>query len=214
MLMCKDGYREAMVGTICLYDTDGERQHTIYLGATPEYGKATFWQRMEREIAQVKSRYPQATFVGIADGAKDNWSFLEQHTSRQNLDFYHATSYLKAAAYAAYPRNTTKRSEWISERCHSLKHETNAAIQIVDEMKSFRDKKLSSKRIEELESSITYFENHVDKMDYAQSITEHIPIGSAVTEAACKTIVKQRLCQSGMKWLELGASIVLSMSYI
>jgi len=33
-----------------------------------------------------------------------------------------------------------------------------------------------------------------------------IAIGSGVTEAACKTIVKQRLCQSGMKWLELGAS--------
>ena len=46
-------------------------------------------------------------------------------------------------------------------------------------------------------------------MDYAQSITEHISIGSGMTEVACKTIVKQRLCQSGMKWLEKGASIVL-----
>jgi hypothetical protein len=40
-LMCEDGWRETMVGTISFYDRDGQRQHTIYLAATPEYGKAT-----------------------------------------------------------------------------------------------------------------------------------------------------------------------------
>ena len=73
-----------MVGTISFDNKQGERQHTIYLGATPEYGKATFWERMEREIEPVKSVYPQATYVGIADGAKDIGSFLEQHTQRPN----------------------------------------------------------------------------------------------------------------------------------
>jgi hypothetical protein len=42
LLMCIDGVREAMVGTINLYDTSGERLHTTYVGATPEYGKKTF----------------------------------------------------------------------------------------------------------------------------------------------------------------------------
>lgn len=42
-LMGEDGWRETMVGTISFYDKEGERQHTIYLAATPEYGKATFW---------------------------------------------------------------------------------------------------------------------------------------------------------------------------
>ena len=37
------------------------------------------------------------------------------------------------------------------------------------------------------------------------------PIGSGVTEAACKVIVKQRLCGSGMKWKESGAAAVLSL---
>jgi hypothetical protein len=32
LLMANDGYREAMVGNISLYDCQGERQHTIYLG--------------------------------------------------------------------------------------------------------------------------------------------------------------------------------------
>src|SRR5437868_198747 len=38
-----------------------------------------------------------------------------------------------------------------------------------------------------------------------------IPIGSGVTEAACKTLVKQRLCCSGMRWTPEGAQIILSL---
>ena len=60
LLMCEEGWRETMVGTISFYDRRGERQHTIYLAATPEYGKATFLDRMEREIGRVKAAYPQA----------------------------------------------------------------------------------------------------------------------------------------------------------
>jgi hypothetical protein len=37
------------------------------------------------------------------------------------------------------------------------------------------------------------------------------PIGSGVREAACKVIVKQRLCGSGMKWTEGGGAVVLSL---
>ena len=49
-LMCEDGWREAMVGTLPFYDAEGERQHTVYLAATPEYGKAKFLGRLEAEM--------------------------------------------------------------------------------------------------------------------------------------------------------------------
>jgi hypothetical protein len=48
-------------------------------------------------------------------------------------------------------------------------------------------------------------------MDYAESVAINHPIGSGVTEAACKTIVKQRLGQSGMQWKDKGAGIILSL---
>jgi len=211
MLLCKDGYREAMVGTISLYNRDGKRQHTIHIGATPEYGKVTFWQRMKTEIAEVKKTYPQAIYVGIADGAKDNWSFLKQHTEKQTLDFYHATGYLNAVASAAFPRSKVKRQLWLDSKCQELKHVEGAADEILNEIKTFKPKKLSKVVKESLDSSITYFENQKSEMNYAESLEENLPLGSGVTEAACKTVVKQRLCQSGMKWVEKGASIVLSL---
>ena len=98
LLMCEGGWRETMVGTIGFYDAEGDRQHTIYLAATPEYGKATFLDRMEREIARVKATYPGARYVGLADGAKGNWEFLGRHTETQVIDFWHAAEYLSDAA--------------------------------------------------------------------------------------------------------------------
>lgn len=211
MLLCKDGYREAMVGTISLYNQQGERQHTINIGATPESGKKTFWQRMTREITHIKTLYPEALYVGIADGAKDNWSFLTEHTEKQTLDFYHATGYLKGAASAAFPRSKAKRQLWLDSKCHELKHVDGAVDKILNEIKTFKPKKLSKTVEENLDSCITYFHNHKSEMNYAESVEEKLPIGSGVTEAACKTVVKQRLCQSGMKWVEKGARIVLSL---
>ncbi len=48
-------------------------------------------------------------------------------------------------------------------------------------------------------------------MDYSTHITEKLPIGSGVIEAACKTLVKQRLCGSEMRWKKKGVKTILSL---
>ena len=214
VLMREDGYREAMVGNISLYDVTGKRQHTVYIGEAPEYGKGTFFQRLEKEIATVKKHYPDALYLGIADGAKNNWSFLEQHTSRQLLDFFHVTEYLASVAYAAYPGKTDKpkRTIWLDERCKQLKREPSAVETLISEMEKLTQKNSLTKTIKEnLQAALTYFKNHRQMMDYAMHTEKNLPIGSGVTEAACKTRVKQRLCGSGMRWKDQGAKVILSL---
>lgn len=48
-------------------------------------------------------------------------------------------------------------------------------------------------------------------MNHATCQAMKFPIGSGVTEAACKTPVKARLCGSGMKWTRPGAQTVLTL---
>lgn len=214
ILMREEGWRESMVGNISLYDIEGERLHTIYIGEAPEYGKGTFFQRLEQEINKTKQHYPNVQYLGIADGAKSNWSFLEQHTDKQLLDFFHVTEYLSQVAYAAYPGKTdkTKREVWLHERCHQLKHETGTAEKLITEMEKLSKKtSLTQKIKDDLSAALTYFKNHSHMMDYATHLTQKLPIGSGVTEAACKTLVKQRLCGSGMRWKNTGAKVVLSL---
>ena len=211
MLLCNDSYREAIVGTISLYNKKRDRVHTIYMGAPPEYGKEIFLQRMEREIAHVKSLYPNARYVGVADGAEVNWTFLKPHISREILDFYHASGYIKDAANAAHPRSEKQSHLWFIEQRHELKHTRGAAKNILEKMKEFTLKKLNKTKLKKLNAAITYFTNHAHQMNYVQYLKDKLPIGSGVTEAACKTLIKQRLCCSGMKWTARGSGVVLSL---
>ena len=212
MLLCDTGWREAMVGTVSLYDAEGQRQHTIYIGATPEYGKAIFLERLEREIQRTKARYPQATYIGIADGAVSNWQFLTRHTSEQVLDFYHATGYLGAVAVAMHPKDLSQQKQWLDQNCHALKHEQGAATQLYQQMQQISQSQQHPQAIQDnLMAAVTYFHNHLHQMNYAFYGDSNYPIGSGVTEAACKTVIKQRLCCSGMRWKETGAAVVLSL---
>ena len=210
VLMCEDGWREAMVGSVSLYDKSGDRQHSIYVGASPQYGKEKFKARLEKEISHVKSLYPEAEYIGIADGARSNWDFLKSHTDRQVLDFYHVTEYLSKVSEAACPRKTGKpeRQSWLEKRCHQLKHEAGAAQEILSELKAFtKNKKLRKELKENLSVTITYFENNHHMMNYSEHIEKKLPIGSGVTEAACKTLIKQRFCRSGMRWKTIGMRV-------
>jgi hypothetical protein len=252
MLMCEGAYRQAMVGTIALYDNEGARLHTTYIAAPPEHGKETFKERLKREIEHTNALYPSAIKIGVADGAHDNWTYLEQFTQKQTLDFYHATEYLGDVAESLFAA-TTERRAWLDSRCHELKHSTGAAGLILQELERFEknildnqpiswepctpspevkgilSKQLAEKTEKEVRSgrsgvkpavkkkslaaAITYFRNNNEKgrMDYAASVAVNHPIGSGVTEAACKSIVKQRLCQSGMRWKDKGAGAILSL---
>ncbi len=208
MFMSEDGWRQAMVGTIALYGKEGDRLSTIYLSAPPEYGKSKFTTGFEKEIDYIKDIYSCADYVGIADGAQDNWTFLSKHTKCQILDFFHASEYITKVADAVY-RKREQRTKWLADSCHKLKHEENGARELLDEFCGYRSKKMGAKKKENLESSITYFTNQHAKMDYSTYIKKNYPIGSGITESACKVIIKQRLCNSGMKWKQQGARAVL-----
>jgi hypothetical protein len=214
MLLVEDGWRVAMTGTIALYDSQGERLHTIYLGAAPEYGKEEFHTRFVRELDRVKAQYPKIPYIGLSDGAADNWSFLSPITDHQLLDFYHASEYVGKVAMAMFPgkKQMDEREAWLADRLHRLKHTQGAAARLGKEMEEFAaSHTIRGQSLREgVESALTYFRNQKQRMNYGYHTARCQPIGSGVTEAACKVLIKQRFCRSGARWKEAGASAVLS----
>lgn len=210
----KEGYREVMSGTISFHNEKGERLHTIYKAQAPEYGKATFDKRFASQIDEVQKQLNEQkasrdninnslnslVYIGLADGAKDNWIFLEQHTDVSILDYWHACEYLTLASKAA-SKSTYEQKQWLINARKQLKEMQDAPQELLREMKNFKRKHGHSKIVKDgLQKAITYFQNHQHQMAYAGYEKENYPIGSGVTEAACKVIVKQRLSRSGMKW--------------
>jgi len=216
-----EGYRETMSGTISFYNKNGERLHTIYQAQAPEYGKMSFDNRFTERIEEVKANLKPlglnknddckgVSYIGLADGAKDNWSFLETHTDVSILDFWHACEYLTLASKMV-SKSVHLQKQWLSNARTRLKENENGAQDLLDEIKTFQKKRKFSKMAREgLQRSITYFQNHVYQMNYFFYEKENYPIGSGVTEAACKVIVKQRLSCSGMSWTIKSAQNVLN----
>lgn len=210
MLMGRETWREAMVGTLGFYNQAGERLHTVYTAATPEYGKLTFLERFDREVDRARAACPGARYVGLADGAKENWIHLDALTDVQVVDFYHVTTYLWAAAealFAGTPQAAEMRP-WIDGWCGRLRREPGAARALIEDLRA----RGGDRPPEAVGRASTYLQNQIKggRLNYAELDAEKIPIGSGVTEAACKVLVKQRLCGSGMRWKERGAAAVLS----
>jgi len=214
MLMHKDGWREAMCGSIAFYDHQGDRLHTIYCSATPEYGKEKFKAKLSGEIKRVQETFPHVLYIGLADGAKDNWTFLENYTNHLVLDFYHAREYISKAAFAIFNKDRKRRDQWADDWSSRLKHKQGTASRLIKELQMQRanlDKQNFIERDEEIRKVMGYFDNYKSKMNYAHHTNNHLPIGSGVTEAACKVLIKQRMCISGSRWKEEGASCVLAL---
>ena len=108
---------------LAFYDREGERQHTVYLGATPEYGKAKFLGHLEAEIERAKAKCPRGPLRGDRRRAQGNWEFLQKHTGVQVTDFWHAVEYLGKAAVVLYRGQPQTRKAWLDDACHRLKHE-------------------------------------------------------------------------------------------
>ena len=211
-------WRTAMVGALTLHDTEQVRQGTFYAACAPpveevdaagqgtgKKGKVAFWAMMEREVAAVKKRYPDATYVGLSDGAADLLPWLAGHTSVQVLDYYHASGYVHAAAPAFRHEAVPEREGpdyWAQEACRHLRYDPGAAAGL---LAAFKERLASTRSLSEaartaLEKSATYFRNNLARMDYAGYAAAGLPLGSGVTEAGCKLLVKKRLCGPGMSW--------------
>jgi hypothetical protein len=210
MQMREDGWREAMTGTVSLYNKDGERLHTTYVACSPEYGKEKFLNKLENAIVKIKDNFPKAKTIGLADGAKCNWTFLEKHTKFQVLDFFHASEYLGSYSKAVF-KEIEEQKNWLSEACHELKNEKASAVNLLNIFQNELLKKHVKADKETIETVATYYKNNCDKMNYSEILEMKLPIGSGVTEAACKVIVKERMCKAGMRWNDDGAHVVLKL---
>lgn len=203
---CEEGWKQVMVGTLTLYDSGGEPLETLHLANAPEDGKTTFFARMDREVATLKARCPDALWVGVSDGASDLRPELGRHCGQLILDFWHAAEYIASAGPAmtagTRPHGGTTAAQWIDEALHRLKTQEDGAAKLLAEMERQLDNGpvLTGTERTELARAAGYLANNLDRMDYAAAMREKLPIGSGITEAACKTIVKARLCGGGMRW--------------
>ena len=178
-------WREAACGTVSFHDADGKRMKTLYLGRMPQSGKLTLKAQLASEVAHIRRARPEIGIVAVADGAADNWTFLETLSPETEvIDFWHACEHLQTASDHAVALG------WFEKYREILRHDPRGVAKVIRALRHLRDAAATPDRAE-IERELAFFRKHRHRMRYHALKEEGIAIGSGVVEAANKTLVTQ-----------------------
>jgi hypothetical protein len=166
-------------------------------------GLAALGEPLRRQAAQVGMDRAER-WIALSDGGSGLEDWVRVNFGRVDaviLDFYHAAEYLGTLARALYPGDEVAREGWLSGWCHRLKHEGGPAV-----LEDLRPLEVRGGAAREAKAEVVrYFTNQGHRMDYPAYTAKGWAIGSGPVEAACKTVIGQRMKGSGMRWGEDGA---------
>lgn len=216
-------FRNAMVGAFSFYehDEDGKPQRisSSYIARTPEERALLFKEDFERTVTGYQTQLPDDEMVAkifLCDGHRAIWKYAHQCTVLKDhlflVDFYHTTEHLSRAAEAIFGKSSEYGKRWYLKWRDALKTDVTAPMSIIRSIGGYLERsKLPKSRADELKKEHTFFKRNKKLMHYSECISKGYPIGSGPVEAAAKTIVKQRMCRSGMRWSRPGAQYILTL---
>ncbi len=204
--------REAKLGALfsqTAFDEKGnpirDPDSTTYIGkieSVDTFGPRLYAEALSRGLANAG----RVAFIG--DGAAWIWNMAEEHFkgATQILDYYHAAEHLSALARTLFPGDESKKKKWLKPNKDLLWE--GEIEQLLSELRSLNVKGKKEEKVEEL---IGYYENNEKRMDYAEFREQGFFIGSGVVEAGCRSVIGQRLKQSGMHWSVRGANSIIAL---
>lgn len=203
------GYREVGCATISFCDEDGEMISAIRIARMPEHKKATLKTSLLAEVRAIWERRPDLRVVKVADAAADNWDFLGKAIpiGEELIDFWHAAEHLGQAIAAVYGDGTIKTRARFGELRDTLLEVDDGVERVIRALDYLRREHPRSKPVAD---ALGYFRRHRKRMRYAEMREQGLPVGSGPVEAACKTLVAQRMKQSGMRWGGHGGQAILT----
>lgn len=204
--------REVKLGCIFTQtgvDEDGfpvrDEESTTYTGAietAEEFSHRIYGEARRRGI----DRAGQVCVIG--DGAPWIWNIADEqfHGATQIVDLYHAREHYWNVAKAVFS-DDAKMNQW----CKSRRDELDAG-KVEDVIAAIKTLAASSEKGKDVcEREIGYFEKNKNRMRYDEFRRQGLFVGSGVVEAGCRSVIGQRLKQSGMRWTVNGANSVIAL---
>lgn len=227
----QQGYEEASAATVSVYDRRRKRLGTVYLGHMPEPHQVTMTAELTGLVTAVLKEWsgplPRLVYVTDKGQAQDDYyrrvlrrMHHPRHTKQRLtwewvLDFFHVCSYVGKLSEALFGAFATKGPSWFGRMRHWLRDRHQGVAQILrSAMQHYQRQKMSKVAQREFWKAYRYLRKHSRWMDYPRYRRQGMPIGSGVTEAACKTVFTQRLKRSGMRWSKEFAQVIVDLRVI
>ena len=179
---------------------------TTYVGAiepVEAFGIRLYAEAVRRGVQRA------ARVSVLGDGAPWIWGIAAEHFpgATQIVDLYHAREHLAELGKLLYGPASPAAKTWAAARCKQL--DAGEVESMVAVLRRLRPREESV--VEATRKAIEYFQTNAERMRYARFRHQGLFLGSGVIEAGCKTIVGQRLKQSGMRWTVRGANAIIAL---
>lgn len=221
-------FEVATTATLTIYDRRGKRLGTVYLAYAPELGQQTMTDELTALLLEVlrqwegplprlayltdaganETQYPRKVLKKLRHprtGKRLSWQWI--------VDYYHAALRLTTMAESLFGVGR-EASAWAAKMRKLLK-KPNGPFRVLHSAAALRDRhRMSAKAKKEFHKAYNYLRERTRHMRYAEFRAQGLPIGSGITEAACKTVFTQRLKLSGMRWSNEGAQTILNLRVI
>jgi hypothetical protein len=220
-------YREGATATVSVYDRKSRRLGTVYLGRMPEPGQEMLSRQLTALIKDLLRQWkgPMPRLAYITDGGNHQTQYFRRVLKRMRhprrpsqrlkwewvIDYYHACEYISKLAEALFS-DARQAQSWARKMRRWLKTKPRGIHRVLHSAAAIRRRRIvmGDKR-KQYKNAYNYLRKRIRFLDYYEYRRNHLPIGSGVTEAACKTVFTQRLKQSGMTWTREGGQWIVDL---
>lgn len=221
-------FEVATTATLSVYDRQGKRLGTVYLAYSPELGQQAMTDELTALVEEVLRQWegPLPRLAYVTDAGASETQYYRQVLKKLRhprtgkrlvwqwiVDYYHASLRITTMAEALF--GATREAATWAAKMRKLLQKPNGPFRILHSAAALRSRRLMSARERKaFQTAYDYLRSRTKHMQYADFRAQRLPIGSGVTEAACKTVFTQRLKLSGMRWSREGAQVILNLRVI
>lgn len=206
-------WRMDYVGRVAFVDVEGELLDAKKYRAPADADIALLVERVMADVKHALVQSPIEIAV-VQDGAPELWTAITKALSTEPsvatwtevLDWYHLDERLTKCLdiCASAESRVDQRQRWH----RALLEKPDGVRSVIGSLRPSR-RTLEQTSSEELASHIGYLKRNRRRMAYREYRARSLPIGSGVTEGACKSVVNVRAKRSGQRWSQRGLSAVL-----
>ncbi|NJN05139.1 MAG: hypothetical protein HC814_00275 [Rhodobacteraceae bacterium] len=155
--------------------------------------------------------HPKRYYRQVLQTMADPWRPGRTLAWQWIVDFWHACGYVNDLAKGLFgdgiegERWFAKWRRWLRDRRQGLADVLRSATW------HYNNRKLTKAGKEQFWKGYRYLRKHRPWMHYAAYRSHGLPIGSGVTEAACKTVFAERIKRSGMTWNREGGQVIIDL---
>lgn len=221
------GESEASVATVAIFDRQGKRLGTVYLGQMPESGQGALTSQLTALLQDVLKDWqgpmPRLAYITDAGSHQNQYyhevlkEMLHPRTGEKLVwtrvvDYWHVCQYITKISEALFGA-TPKAKAWASRMRHVLKEEDGGIHRLLRSAGALKNRYGVLDPVE-YRKACAYLRRRMQWMNYKELKSLNISIGSGVTEAGCKVVVSERLKLSGMRWSFEGGQTIMDLRTI